>query len=120
MEKKNYVVDFYEDNRKRKLAEEFLFSIPKKARAKFIFIIDLLKKSGPELKRPYADILRDDIYELRVEFQKTQYRVLYFFIVGRKIYLSHGFLKKDWEVPRKEIEKAVRHKKIVEERRKKK
>lgn len=34
---------------------------------------------GYELRRPKADYLRDDVYELQVRFRHLNYRVLYFF-----------------------------------------
>jgi phage-related protein len=120
MNKNQYEIEFYKDNRSIEPAKNFLLSIPKKAQAKFFFLIDLLKENGPELKRPYADILKNGIYELRVEFQKSQYRILFFFIIGKYIYLSHGFIKKQWKVPNKEIVKAKNHKEILEKRRKEK
>ncbi len=38
-------------------------------------------------------------------------RVLYFFYVGNKIILTHGFIKKTQKTPREEIEKAKAYRK---------
>lgn len=62
------------------------------------------------MRRPYADYLRDGIYELRVKFSSNNYRVLYFFVVRERIVLTHGFVKKSNKVPEKEIEKAIKYK----------
>jgi len=35
---------------------------------------------GHELRRPEADYLRDDIYELRIRLGSVNYRLLYFFM----------------------------------------
>ncbi len=58
---------------------KWLDGLPPKVQDKCIVWIERLAKSGYELRRPEADFLRDDIYELRVRFQGTHYRMLYFF-----------------------------------------
>jgi putative component of toxin-antitoxin plasmid stabilization module len=52
---------------------------PKKAVAKVIARIERLKQLEHELRRPEADLLRDDVWELRIKFSSVQCRVLYFF-----------------------------------------
>lgn len=78
--------------------------------------LDLLQEHGPNLKRPYADILRDDIRELRVGFASSQYRAFYFFMAGAHIVITHGILKNMDKVPPGEIERAIRYKRDWEER----
>ena len=80
-----------------------------KRRAKCIKAIGLLKSSGHNLRRPYAAPLRDDIYELRVQFGHINYRMLYFFHVNTAVVLTHG-LTKEKEVPSVEIYRAIRMK----------
>ena len=84
----------------------FLDILPVKARAKISKWIQLLEEEGPDLPRPYADVLRDKVRELRVKFGSAQYRLLYFFR-DRKVILSHGFIKRTDQVPGAEIEKAL-------------
>lgn len=50
-----------------------------KVRAKCIVKIERLSTLGYDLRRPEADYLRDDIYELRIAYRNIQYRLLYFF-----------------------------------------
>ncbi len=68
-----------------------------------------LAEKGHELRRPEADYLRDDIYELRSRLGTVNYRLLYFFHGGKAAIVSHGFTKED-EVPSREIEQAIRRK----------
>lgn len=70
--------------------------------------VERLGEMGHELRRPEADYLRDDIYELRVRFQSVNYRMLYFFH-SRGAVISHGLTKED-KVPEREIDRAVRNK----------
>lgn len=87
---------------------EFLDGLTQKERAKALAAIDLLEEEGPNLRRPYADYLKDDIYELRVRVSRVRYRVFYFFCNREDIVLTHGFKKKVSRVPETEIKRARR------------
>jgi len=76
-----------------------------KARDKCLVRIERLAELGHELRRPEADYLRDDIYELRVRHGNAQHRILYFFQESRAV-LSHGCTKED-VVPPAEIERTI-------------
>lgn len=86
--------------------EDFLDSIDKKMRGKLTKEICLLQVYGNIVREPYSKHLRDGIYELRAQQGNDISRVLYFFYVGRKIVLTHGFIKKTQKTPLREIELA--------------
>ena len=44
-----------------------------------------------------------------ISYTKEKSRILYFFVVGRRIVLTNGFIKKSQKTPRNEIEKAKRY-----------
>lgn len=113
-----YQVLFYEDQKGRCPTEEFLSSLTPKVRAKLAKWIEKLELYGPELPRPYADIVRGKIRELRLIFASNHYRFLYFFY-GRKIIITHGFMKKTDKIPEGEIQRAENIKSDFEERIKK-
>jgi len=113
-----YTIVYYKTNRGDIPVTSFLDEQESKAQAKLIKHINLLSKEGPGLRRPYADYLRDGIYELRVKFSPNGYRILYFFAVKEKIVLTHGIVKKSDKVPEVEIEKAIRYKLEFERRQK--
>lgn len=102
-----YCVEFYRDAGGGCPAEDFLAALPVKVRAKAAKWLQLLQEEGPDLKRPYADILAEDIRELRLSFGRLEVRFLYF-IEGREIVLTNGFLKKTRHTPVREIERAQR------------
>jgi hypothetical protein len=60
---------------------------------KVIAWIDKLQEMGPLLPRPYADILRDGIHELRIKVSRNQVRTLYFFVFESRIILTHPIYK---------------------------
>ena len=77
-----------------------------KVLAKCQVSLERLSELGHELRRPEADYLRDDIYELRVGMRGQNYRMLYFFYGRDVVVLSHG-LTKEATVPAKEIDRAI-------------
>ena len=90
---------------------EYLKTLPEKARDKCIKKIERLKGLGRSLRRPEADYLRDDIYELRTQLRNVQYRLLYFFYGTEAegnltAVISHGTTKRK-SVPPQEIERAI-------------
>ncbi|MDP2866377.1 MAG: type II toxin-antitoxin system RelE/ParE family toxin [Elusimicrobiota bacterium] len=74
-----YAIEFYETERGDNFVAEFLDGLPEKTRNKTLTWIAMLKKYGPDLKRPYADLLDGPIRELRVQFARDEVRLLYFF-----------------------------------------
>lgn len=92
---------------------EWLDSLPSKAVSKCRVRIERLAELGHELRRPEADFLRNEIYELRIGLQGRNYRMLYFFHGKAVVVLSHGLVK-EREVPSKEIDKAMERKRRFE------
>ena len=88
--------------------DDFLDGLDSKARAKVAAHLSLLEEYGPNLKRPYADIIRGKIRELRIHYSSNQYRILYFFQVRDQVVLAHAFTKKTQQLKEKDIELAER------------
>jgi phage-related protein len=99
------VVHFAEDDGSPPVLD-WLAGLPSKVQDKAIARVELLREHGHELRRPAADYLGDDIYELRVSYRRVQYRILYFFHEHRAV-LCHGLIK-EREVPKGEIAAAMR------------
>ena len=103
-----YELIFYANDRGTSPVDDFISSLSEKARAKIMSFMAILEEKGPFLKRPYTDILRNDIRELRIQLSSNEYRVLYFFFLRNKIVFTNGFIKKTDKVPKEEIERAIR------------
>ena len=110
MEKK-FTVEFYETLKGEKPCLEFLNTLEVKLRAKAFRDMALLEEKGTELRLPYSEHLDDGIFELRTKQGRNIIRNLYFFFVGNKIIITHGFRKKTQKVPSKEIERAKEYRK---------
>ena len=92
---------------------DWLDTLPGKARVKCLVRLKRLEDLGRDLRRPEADLLRDEIYELRVGLQGVNYRMLYFFHGKDIAIVSHG-LTKERRVPPREIDEAIERKKTFE------
>ena len=100
-----YGVRFYRDEKGESQALDYYRDMPKKHRAKAAKWIKLLEMEGPNLPRPYADLIDSPIRELRPKMAGLQHRFLYV-IDGKTVLLTNGFLKKSDKVPLNEIAKA--------------
>jgi phage-related protein len=107
---KKWVVEYYTTVDGGCPIKDFIGGLPpKRERARLMAWIDLLEEKGIQLHRPYADYLRNEIYELRMRVSRIQYRVLYFFYQRNRIVLTHGFTKTTRKVPKIEIETARKY-----------
>lgn len=89
--------------------KDFLLSVDDKMRARLLKTIDLLAENGTNLRMPYSEHLVDGIFEIRAQIGSNISRVLYFFVIGRKIVLTNGFVKKTQRTPKNEIELAKKY-----------
>ena len=86
--------------------KEYIDHLSIRERAKTMAFIALLEDRGPNLPRPYADLLDDGIHELRIKLTGTQVRILYFFCYQNIIVLTNVFNKYSDKVDGSEIESA--------------
>ena len=103
---------FYQDERGQVPVLEWLKKLRARDRrgyAKCIARLRRLALLGHELRRPEADFLRDDVYELRAKAGRVNYRILYFFQGRSAAILAHALTKED-KVPDAEIDRAVKRK----------
>jgi hypothetical protein len=85
---------------------DFIEERKDREKAKILALVAVLEEQGPQLPRPYADLLVDGIHELRIKLSGNQVRVLYFFCFREFIILTNVFVKTSDKVPLKEINKA--------------
>jgi len=99
-----YNIVFFTTERGDSPIDEFLDGLDKKSRAKVVAYLSLLEEQGPNLMRPYADVVRGKIRELRIRYGSNQFRVLYFFHIRDQIILVHAFTKETQQLKEKDIE----------------
>ncbi|MDO8806279.1 MAG: type II toxin-antitoxin system RelE/ParE family toxin [Elusimicrobiota bacterium] len=82
-----------------KIVDVFISSLKNKAiEGRLPARFDYLEQYGPLAKPPAFEHLGDKIYYIRLSFGKLEIRIFYFFD-GKKIILTHGFLKKTPKAP---------------------
>ena len=109
MQRLEFEIKFYDEADGTEPAKDFILELPPKMMAKVLRIINMLETNGSELREPYSKHLVDGIFELRAQVGSDISRVLYFFVVGRKAILTHGFIKKSQKTPPPEIERAQKY-----------
>ena len=112
-----FEVEYFERQDGSIPVEEFLLSQDLKMRAKIYRLLSLLEEFGNTLREPYSKSLENGIFEIRAKQGTDISRVLYFFVVGQKIILTNGFVKKTRKTPVEEIALAKKYRKDYEDRR---
>lgn len=100
-----FEIEYYKTSSGNEVVKDFIDKLPKIPGAKLGRQLDLLEEFGNELGMPHVKSLGDGLLELRVR-GKQEVRVFYVFVVGKKIILLHGFIKKTQETPKKELDIA--------------
>ena len=71
----------------------------------------LLLKTQDRLPAKYVKLIRDGLFELRIEWQGNIYRLFFCFDEGQIVVLFNGFQKKSQKTPESEIKQALKLKK---------
>jgi phage-related protein len=82
-----------------KPVEEYIRKLSVNERAKILAFVH----------RPYADLLEDGIYKLRIKLTGEQVRILYFFCYKNIIILTNVFEKHTDKVSKSEIKQAKKN-----------
>ena len=89
-------------------ALEFIRALPPSAQKKITY--NIRKVKGGYIDSQLFKKLEggSDLWEFRTQYDGTQYRLLAFWAEKRKrmVVATHGFIKKTWKVPSKEIARA--------------
>ena len=104
-----YEIEFYDKPDGTEPAKEFILNLDTKMQAKVLRTVALLRDAGPSLREPYSKPLDDGIFEIRAKFGSDITRVLYFFVIGKKVILTNGFIKKTQKTPASEIALAKQY-----------
>ena len=105
----DFEIIFYDKLDGTEPAKDFIMSLDNKMQAKVLRTIKMLADNGAYLRKPYSEHLVDGIFEIRAKLGSDISRVLYFFVVGKKIVLTNGFIKKTQKTPINEIETAKKY-----------
>ena len=104
-----YAVEYFERPDGSRPAEEFILEQDFKMQAKLFMALEFLEERGPMLREPFSKPLGEGVFEIRAKQGSDISRVLYFFVVGKKVVLTNGFVKKTQKTPAREIKKAKKY-----------
>lgn len=108
MSDSEWTIEFYLEEDGKSPVVAFLDSLDPKTRARFRWSMEQLRLRNVRARPPLVRHLEGDLWELREESRTNTFRIVYFFFVGRRIVLLHGFQKKTQQTPRRELEIAKR------------
>ncbi|MDH6357583.1 phage-related protein [Parabacteroides sp. PF5-9] len=86
---------------------EFIASLTDKEVLKVKYILSLLETED-RLPTKFIKLIRDGVYEIRINYNNNIYRIFFIFDEGKIVVLFNGFQKKTQKTPSSEIEKAIK------------
>lgn len=86
--------------------ESFVLGLPDGLLARYLRLTDMMLEFGANLGMPHTRAMSDGLFELRVKGKEGIARVFYCTVIGQKIVMLHGFIKKSEKTPRKELKLA--------------
>lgn len=105
----SWKVEFY-DAKVEKSIEEW----PLHLKVKFLKIVDLIQEIGPfELGMPHVKALKQGLFEIRVKSVEGIARAPFCTTKGKLIIVLSGFIKKTQDMPKREMEIALKRMKEV-------
>ena len=87
--------------------EEFIDGLTEKEVQKIDYLLTLLRTQD-RLPIKFIKVIRENVYELRIEYNSNIYRVFFICDEDKIVVLFNGFQKKTQKTPSNEIEKAIR------------
>ena len=86
--------------------EKFVLSLPPGVAAKYFRLTDLMLEFGANLGMPHSRSMANGLFELRAKGLEGIARVFYCTLVGKRIVILRGFIKKSQKTPPKELKLA--------------
>lgn len=105
----SFCVEYYELENGTCPVEEFILKQDNKMQAKIFKNLELLEIRGNELREPFSKHIEDGIFEIRNKVGNDITRIFYFFVIGQKIILTNGFIKKTQKTSKAEIALAKKY-----------
>lgn len=103
---------FYRDATGQSPVTEFLDTLQAKQAQKVTWVLRLVEEIDNVPGTYFKKLVNtDDIWEVRIQFGNTIYRILCFQEAEKLVVLTNGFTKKTQKTPRNEIELAEKRKK---------
>lgn len=86
--------------------QEAILNLPDTIAARYVVLTRRMIAVGPNLGEPHTKAFGDGLFELRLKGAEGIARVFYCTLVGRRIIMLHGFVKKSTKTPPHELKTA--------------
>lgn len=86
---------------------EFMQTLNAGEQKKIHYILDMLATQD-RISKKFVKFIRDDIFELRAEYENNIYRIFFIFDGDKIVVLFNGFQKKTQKTPESEIKQAIK------------
>jgi len=84
-------------------AKASLDAWPVGLKARYLALLSRMSEYGPDLGMPHTRAMGDGLFEVRAKAGEGIGRAFYCTLVGRRIVVLHGFVKKTDKTPAKEL-----------------
>ena len=93
--------------------QQTVLNWPAGINASFTRIALRMVEHGANLGLPYTRAMGDGLFEIRAKGQEGVGRAFFCALVGRRIIILHGFIKKTEKTPKHELDIALRRMKEI-------
>jgi phage-related protein len=90
-------------------------ALPATLKARYFHLTDRMEVHGPNLGEPHTKAFGEGLFELRLKGAEGIARVFYCTLVGRRIVMLHGFIKKSQKTPARELKLARQRQKEMQD-----
>ena len=97
----SYQIEYFNAN-----AKTSLDAWPAGLKARYLALLSRMTEYGPELGMPHTRVIGDGLFEVRAKAVEGSGRAFYCTVVGMRIVILHGFIKKTDKTPAKELKIA--------------
>lgn len=87
--------------------QQEILALPKTLAARYVVLTARMTAVGPNLGEPHTKAMGNGLFELRLKGAEGIARVFYCTVVGRRIIMLHGFVKKSGPTPQRVLELAM-------------
>jgi len=97
----SWTITFYSDK-----VEKETLDFPAGILAHTIHIMEMIEEFGPNLGKPHTAPMGDGLFEIRAKGKEGIGRSLFAVVIQNEIVILNSFVKKSQKTPKKELDKA--------------
>ena len=100
---KKFIIEYFNDT-----VQDDILNLPNVFKQRYFRYTDKMEEYGGDLGWPATAPMGSGLFELRIHEAPGIARVLFCYMVGRRIVMLHCFIKKTQKTPKKELDIAIR------------